>query len=126
DPFDNLEALKLSPEAVASAMARQPEQVHRGKTRLAGDFYLLPVAWAERAILAVRSRQQVLLAFRLYRRWLMRASTDGTIPLSNAALAGPGFSRKAKRRTLQKLEAARLIEVVERGKGQAPRVRILG
>ena len=128
DGFDYLDALRLSPEAVALAVTKPkttPVTAPKQRQRLAGEFYLCPMAWADRAMLAVASKEQFIIALRLYRRWRTRKPEENTITASNVVLKGPGFSREVKRRTLRKLEGAGLLEVVERGRGRAPRIRMI-
>jgi hypothetical protein len=128
DDSDNLDALRLSPDGVAaaksSAEAPKPDR-RRGQARIAGSFYLCPTAWADRAAAAVSSKAQLIIAFRLYRCWRTRKPGENMITASNVIVAGPGFSREGKRRALLKLEAAGLIEVVERYAMRAPRIRII-
>jgi hypothetical protein len=119
--IDDLTALRLSPEQAADAKASQPR---RRKTRVAGDFYLCPVQWANRAAIAVTSAKGLLVALRLYRRSRMCKSED-TIVASNVVLATGSCTREIKRRVLSRLERAGLIEIVEHKKGRAPRVRIV-
>ena len=119
--IDDLSALRLSPEEVADV---EPLR-RRRKTRVAGDFYLCPVNWANRAAVAVTSAKGLLVALRLYRRWRMCKSDDGTIVASNVVLGAGPFTREIKRRVLFRLERGGLLEIVEQKKGRAPRVRIL-
>lgn len=126
DEFDDLAALRLSPGSLAAAMAMEAREARpRGQKRVAGDFYLCPVSWADRATAAVTSKTQLIIAFRLYRCWRLRKPADDNIVASNAAVTGPGVSREAKRRALRSLEAAGLIEVVERHTARAARIRII-
>ena len=127
DEFDDLDALRLSPGSLAaanSAMEAREARPRRQK-RLAGDFYLCPVSWADRATAAVTGKAQLIIAFRLYRCWRLRKQGEDIIVASNAAVVGPGASREAKRRALYNLEAAGLIEVVERHAARAARIRII-
>jgi hypothetical protein len=125
DVFDDLDILRLSPEAVAAAQRPKVRKQSRRLRRVRGEFYLAPIAWADRAIAAVTSKEQLAISLRLYRRWLTRKQDESTIAASNAVLTGPGFSREAKRRALDKLAAAGLLEIVEQGRGRAPRIRII-
>jgi hypothetical protein len=128
DQFNDLDALRLPPEALASAMssAKGGPAAHRPKRpRIAEDFYLCPVSWADRAVDAVRGKGQLIIALRIYRRWRLRKPEQDTIVASNVALAGPGFAREHKRRAIQGLQAAGLIEVVDHRGGRAPRIRVV-
>jgi hypothetical protein len=125
DGFDDLNALRLSPDGVAAAKssANAPKPARR-RTAL-GEFYLCPVAWGDRAASAVTSKDQLIIAFRLYRCWKLRKPGESIIIASNTALVGPGFSREKKRRTIQRLQAAGLLDVVTHQVPRAPRIRII-
>jgi hypothetical protein len=123
DPFDNLDSLRLTPQAVA--LARPAKPIRSRSVRVAGEFYLCPIAWADKAMAAVASKKQLILALRLYRCWKLRGPKE-SIVVSHVALAGPGFLREIKRRTIKNLQAAGLLEIVEQGRrGRSPRVRII-
>jgi hypothetical protein len=125
--FDNLNALRLSPEQVVAAQthAAKPRKERKERTREA--FYLVPESWLEGAAQAVRpSSDQLMIAVRLYRRWRLRKRGTDSIVASNVALGGPGFSREKKRRTIKNLAAASLLEVVGHPNGASPTLRILG
>jgi hypothetical protein len=94
DPFDDLSKLTLPPEAVAAAQATKPAR-RRKRPRIRGEFYLCPVVWADRAVAAVSSQQQLIIAFRIFKRWLTRKPDEDTIVVSNLVVAGPGFSRES-------------------------------
>jgi hypothetical protein len=126
DSFDDLNALRLPPEVVTLGKSKLATKPRRQRQRLAGEFYLCPVAWGDRAMLAVASKEQLIIALRLYRRWLTRKREESAITASNVMLAGPGFSREVKRRALRKLETVGLLEVVDRRNGRAPRIRLIG
>jgi hypothetical protein len=124
DPFEDLSTLVLPPEAVAAAQATKPAR-RRKRPRIRGEFYLCPVVWADRAAAAVSSRHQLIIAFRIFRRWLTRKPHEDTIVVSNLVVAGPGFSREAKRQAVRKLTAVGLLQVVQGGHGRAPRIRVV-
>jgi hypothetical protein len=92
------------------------------------EFYYCPSAWADRAYVVLISSEQLILAFRLYRRWKTKSENGGAIVCSNQAL---GFShrnstlRKSKDTMLRALKVAGLIWMEGGGNGRAPRVRIL-
>jgi hypothetical protein len=123
----------LTPEETArhlQNLARNTARVKAAKTsespgRFTNQFYFVPVAWADRAVDVLAGKSQLILAFRIYRRWRTRKSGETTITVSNKALAGPGYSRDSKRRMLRKLTAAGLLEIVEQRAGLAPRIRII-
>jgi hypothetical protein len=123
DNFTGLDALRLSHAAVA--MTKPKPSTRRSRRRVAGEFYLCPVGWADRAAAVVTSKEQFVLALRLYRRWLTRRPEASTITASNTALAGVGFSRNTKRRMQQNLQRAGLIEIVEQHPGRAPCLRVI-
>lgn len=123
DGFDNLDALRLSPEQVAATKPLKPRR--QRKTHVAGDFYLCPIEWADRAGAAIIGAKGLLVAFRLYRRWRLRKPEEETIVASNAVLGAGPSTREIKRRVLAKLQTAGLLEVVDQQKGRAPRVRII-
>jgi hypothetical protein len=124
---------ELTPEETArhlQNLARNTAQVKaatasKSSGRVAKEFYLVPVPWADRAVEALAGKSQLILAFRLYRRWRTRKSGEATITVSNKALAGPGYSRDSKRRMLRKLAKAGLLEILEQRPGLATRVRII-
>jgi len=124
--FDNLATLRLTPEQVVTAQGREIKRKKERKERTRGAFYHVPEQWFEGAAMAVRpSSDQLVIAVRLYRRWRLRKRGTDTIIASNVALGGPGFSRNKKQRTINKLAAADLLEVVEHRTGRAPVVRII-
>jgi hypothetical protein len=124
DPFDDLSKLMLTPEMVAAYHATA-KPAGRRRARIRGEFYLAPVGWADRAAAAVHSSNQLILAFRLYRRWRIRQSNEDAVSITQAVLGRRGLARTTKRRFLHRLEAAGLIQVVSGGAGRAPRVRII-
>jgi hypothetical protein len=127
DPPD-LSKWTMPPEALAAyyrtATPTKPS-ARRQRTRVEGEFYLVPRGWADRAAVAVISAQQLIMALRLYRRWRTRRQGEETITVSQSAVGGPGFSYQAKRRALGRLASAGLIEVVSGGVGRASRVRVI-
>jgi hypothetical protein len=125
DGFDDLNALRLPPDGVAAAKpsADAPKAARR-RTPPIRD-YLCPVAWGDRAAAAVTSKDQLIIAFRLYRCWRLRKPGESMIIASNTTLVGPGFSREKKRRTIRRLQAAGLLDVVTHQAPRAPRIRII-
>jgi hypothetical protein len=96
---------------------------------LQGDFYLCPVAWADRAAEAVGV--YLIMALRLYRRWRMRKKGAKFIIASSESVSGPGpgsggrSSRNSRLRMLERLATAELIEILGRIPNGAYRVRII-
>jgi hypothetical protein len=126
DGFDNLDALRLTPEQVATVKPLKPRRQQR-KKHFAGDFYLCPVEWVGKAAVVLGSAVQLLIALQLYRLWRMRKFGEDTIVASNTALEGASFSRHSKRVAIGRLQKAGLLEVVgQHNNGWAPRVRIVG
>jgi hypothetical protein len=124
DDFDDLDALRVPPEAAATVKSSGNVRRHT-RQRLSGNFYLCPIEWAHRALTAVGSKEQLIIALRLYRCWRLQTPGQTAMVASNAALRGPGFSREKKRRAIQRLEAAGLVEVLEHHAGRSPRIRII-
>jgi hypothetical protein len=97
------------------------------RERMRGDFYLCSKTWADKA--AEVAGQYLILALRLYRCWQMRKPGTDSIAVAAEALAGPGpgggRERTGRRRLITRLEAAGLIEVVERAPRRAIRIRII-
>jgi hypothetical protein len=100
---------------------REPEKAKRD--RIHGPFYQCSEPWAERA--AEFTGQYLILALRLYRRWMMRWPPGSEwVTASSATLGMDPESRNARMRLLARLETAGLIEVARKS-GQAPRVRVI-
>jgi hypothetical protein len=121
---DNLFADDNDPLWSAPTTKAKPKQ---RRSRISGPFYTVSEAWADRA--AEVCGQYLILALRLYRRWLMRKPGTNSIAVSAAIItgSGPGGSRgrSGRRRLIARLEAAGLIEVVERAPNRAIRIRII-
>jgi hypothetical protein len=86
DGFDDLDALRLSPEQVATTKPLRKRR--QAKAHVAGGFYLCSLEWADRAGAELGSAAQLLVALRLYRRWRLRKPQEDTIVASNEVLAG--------------------------------------
>ena len=125
DTFNRLDDLKLSPELLALNPPKQGSKPARRRTRTLGKFYHVPEAWFDRAAVALASKEQLVIAVRLYRLWKTRDPGSDFVIASNVALVRPDFSREIKRRTLNQLWAAKLIDVRSGGNGRAPRVTVL-
>lgn len=121
DAFADLSRLQLEPGRTEATAAAEPA----GRKHIAGDFYLVPAEWAERAAAALSTSAQLLMAFRLYRRWRMRRRGEATIAASNTVLGGP-MSRFTKYRMLHRLQTVGLLKVVKANRGRAPHVEIAG
>jgi hypothetical protein len=122
DAFDDLEGLRLPPELLAQIKPKPEGKTFQRRKRLTGNFYMAPETWLEDAYEAVGSKEQFLVALRLYRLWRCRKPRTDYVVASNAKL---GVLHDVKRRALENLWAAKLIEVVSGGNGRAPRVVVL-
>jgi hypothetical protein len=100
-----------------------PKAVKPKRERIVGPFYQCSEPWADKA--AGVAGRYFVLALRLYRCWRVRKLGTDTIAITTSELAGPGYTRDGKQRVVLVLEAAGLIEVVERAPGRAPRVRVI-
>jgi hypothetical protein len=95
------------------------------RERIDGPFYLCSEAWANRA--AEFAGQYLILALRLYRRWLKRKPDATSIAVTAAALAGPegAPSGTARSRLVSRLEVGGLLKVERRVHKQATLVRVI-
>ena len=80
----------------------QPGKSRRAPMR--GPFYLCSESWADAAALVCG--HYLILALRLYRRWLKRG-TATTVAVTAAALAGPGHSQRGRLRVVARLRGGR-------------------
>jgi hypothetical protein len=55
-----------------------------------GEFYLCPIAWADKAKAVLTSADELILAFRIYRCWKLRPEGGVTITCSNLSLGLSG------------------------------------
>jgi hypothetical protein len=125
DAFDNLGGLRVTSELMAKYPPKQEAKPARRRgLRTGGKFYHVPETWFDRAVVAVGSKDQLVIAVRLFRHWRLRKSGEDTVVASNVALKGWGFSRNKKQRAIHSLELAGLLKVVEQRSGRAPRVTI--
>jgi len=85
-------------------------------------FVQVPLWWIETAAKDIRSPATLVLIELLRARWKTQSST---FPLSNARLRKLGVSRDVKSRVLHDLERRPVI-LVERSKGRAVRVTLIG
>ena len=118
DPFDDLDSLRLTPEAVAAmnrAAAAKPAkpQPRRARNR---DFVMVPMAWVDRLKGAEGSAIFFVEIHILHQDW---RTSGKPVPVSNKALRGAGVSRWSKWRALRELEARGLIQVEHRD-GRSP------
>jgi hypothetical protein len=125
DPFDNLDNLRLTSELMALNPPASPAAKPKRRSRTRGKFYHVSQTWLDRAYAACRSKAQLMIGIRLFRNWRLRKPGEQVIIASNLSLAGPGFSREIKRRALENLWAANLIDVRSVGNGRAARVVVL-
>jgi hypothetical protein len=84
-------------------------------------FVKVPLWWITEATKATRTPMTMVAIELLYAAWKAR---NMTIPIPNGRLAKLGVSREIKRRALQKLEAAGLIQV-ERQSRKTPKVTLV-
>jgi hypothetical protein len=92
------------------------------RKKKAEPFVQVPLWWIETAAKDIRSPTTLVLIELLRARWKTQSST---FPLSNARLRKLGVSREVKRRVLRDLERRPVI-LVERSRGKAPRVTLIG
>ena len=125
DPFD-IEALGLTPEAIAELAASQkkgpgraarPKQIPRRQT----DFVMMTNAAARAGYLALGCPQALVWHYLHYRVWVTKSRT---VTLPNATLKSWGVSRMRKSRALRKLEQAGLVRVESRPR-RSPLVTLL-
>jgi hypothetical protein len=94
------------------------------RERVSGGFYQVPLDWADRA--AEAAGGYLILALRIHRAWRMREVGATAIAVTAKVLGrSSGHSSQDSRRIVCRLEAAGLIEVVERKSGCAARVRVI-
>jgi hypothetical protein len=121
--FDEDDAEFVSQFTRKNPAHRPLKAVKPKRERIVGSFYQCSEPWADKA--AEVTGRYFILALRLYRGWRVRRPGTDTIAITTAELAGPGYTRDGKQRVVLVLEAAGLIEVVERAPGRAPRVRVI-
>ena len=95
---------------------------NRAKAKGRDKFVMVPLWWAEQAAQATRTPKAMVWVWLLHLSWANLGKKTFRVP--NGRLAGRGVSRYAKRRTLEDLERAGLIQVV-RNKGKPPTVTLL-
>jgi hypothetical protein len=116
------ELFEVDDDPLWDAPAVKPKR-KKQRERLRGDFYLCPVAWADRA--AEVTGQYLILALRLYRCWQMRKPGANWIFASSATFGMERCSRNSRMRLLTRLEMAGLVKIVGRESGQAYRVQVI-
>jgi hypothetical protein len=84
-------------------------------------FIKVPLWWAEQAAQATKTPQAMVWLWLLHLSWKEHSPT---FKLPNGRLAVRGVSHDAKRRALQNLETAGLIQVF-RERGKSPTVTLL-
>jgi hypothetical protein len=84
-------------------------------------FVQVPLWWAEQAAQATRTPQAMVWLWLLHLSWKEHSPT---FKLPNGRLAVRGVSHDTKRRALNKLEKAGLIQV-SRERGKSPTVTLL-
>ena len=125
DPFD-IEALQLTPEAVAELAAIQkgsgaPTTKSKRSPRRKTGFTLMTHDAARAGYLALGCPQALVWHYLHYRAWSTRSRT---VTLPNETLKSWGIDRMSKSRALRKLEKAGLISVEPRTR-RSPRVTLL-
>ena len=85
-------------------------------------FVQVPLWWIETAAKDIRSPATLVLIELLRTRWKTQSST---FRLPNGRLKALGVNRELKRRVLRDLERRPII-LVERSRGKAPRVTLIG
>jgi len=85
-------------------------------------FVQVPLWWIETAAKDIRSPATLVLIELLRTRWKTQSST---FRLLNGRLKALGVNRELKRRVLRDLERRPII-LVERSRGKAPRVTLIG
>jgi hypothetical protein len=123
DPF-NLDSLRINladPTLVPAKPAKSRKQGKR--ERICGEFYQVPLAWADKA--AEAAGGYLILALRIHRAWRMREEGTSVIAVTARVLAGPSGNSRGNKRIIRRLEVAGLVEVVERKPGCAVRIRVI-
>jgi hypothetical protein len=115
DPFDDLDNLRLTPEAAAAMNRAAASKLAKPRTERPrhGDFVKFPLAWVERLEGTEGSAIFFVAIHILHQDW---RTSGKPVPVSNKALKGAGVSRWAKWRALRELEARGLIRVKGRGR----------
>jgi hypothetical protein len=128
DVFDPAN-LVLNQEHTTKIHEAQTAKQKPMKPRISDLFFLVPILWAEAAAKAVKSRWQLLCAFRIYFEWYTsrsRKGFPGYIVASNIKLCGGGISRHVKYATITKLIEVGLIMIVDSGvNGKNPRIAVV-
>lgn len=123
DPFD-LESLRINPADPTLVFAKSARARRGRRERISGEFYQVPLAWADRA--AEAAGGYLILALRIHRAWRMREDGTTAIAVTAKVLGRPSDSScRDSRRVIRRLKAAGLIEVVEQNPGRAVRVRVV-
>jgi hypothetical protein len=82
-----------------------------------------PIWWLQRVLPVVSSKNQLVVAIYLWRRWVV-CRYRKTFDVPNGELKSLGISRRTKYQTLARLEAAGVIKIRRKGR-QALTVTIL-
>ena len=115
----------LPADALKAAAPRLPGATRRPKRHVPGPFVIAELGLLKEAAKAVSNLSGTALMLWLFLVYEGRFKGKDIVQVSNLALAKWGVSRKVKYKALDRLEAAGLIEVVQRGKRSA-RVRLVG
>jgi hypothetical protein len=96
------------------------------KRRYSRPFYTVDEAWFDAAERVVGSPEQLGIAVRIFQRWRRRKLDQDAVRISNVAVAGNGrHHRRMKAAAVKALEAAGLLELVDRGRGRSPTVKLV-
>jgi hypothetical protein len=117
NPFENLEALRLTPEQATAG--QRSENSKTGRRR--HEFIKVPRVWSDRLQAARYASTYRIALYLLFQHW----KTEGqAIRLSNVAAVRAGVSRGQKWRALRELERLGLIRVEQSGR-RSPLITIL-
>ena len=83
DPFD-LEGLRIDPADPTLVPAKTAKPRKGRRERVSGEFYQVPLAWADRA--AEAAGGYLILALRIHRAWRMREGGTTAIAVTAKVL----------------------------------------
>jgi hypothetical protein len=120
DEFNITEG-QIAAERASSTNCKRP-----ARRRYSRPFYTVDEAWFDAAERVVGSPEQLGIAVRIFQRWRRRKLDHDAVRISNVAVAGNGrHHRRMKAAAVEALEAAGLLEVVDRGRGRSPSVKLV-
>jgi hypothetical protein len=124
DIFDNLDALRLTPEEIAeerAAKAAARTAARRNRKRKE-EFFFINCPMAQYRLVARLSAQAVLVWQMIHHRTHVKRRAEVTLP--NEMLADLGVNRWGKQRALRDLERVGLVRV-KRTTGRAPLIELV-